>query len=78
MGMEFESEQAREDFEQWLADIAADAERIQVVQDELSKQPEFAALVRMASVSGTERNVQLVADYAVLFVSERLGRKIGN
>ena len=71
--MEFESEQERLDYEQWLADVAENENRILAAQDELAKQPEFSVLVRTAGISRNPRDLQAVADYAVMQATRLLG-----
>lgn len=74
MAPTFRSDEERQEFEAWMADVSANAEKIQNVQDELSEKPEFCALVLCAKTTKNRRDVQSVADYAVMYAYERLFR----
>lgn len=64
-----------EEQERWMRDVVVQAELVEAVQDELARSPEFGALAGTVGVSlgvARTRAVAVLADYAVLFVAERL------
>lgn len=68
----FESEYEKREYEEWLASLSAEHKRIRKIQDELANQPEFETLVILAGSSRDKRDIQLVADYAVIWAHEHL------
>ena len=60
----------------WLEELSEKAELVQDVQDKLAGSPEFQALAGTYEASFGEAKaaaLKSMADYAVLFASEKLG-----